>query len=153
MSGALQRHVPLLTRPRFILAERPIDRYVRTRSDKKDNGTYASTGCVLAVREDKDALPCVRRYSWSVPAVRGRNRFYFASNKEALPCVRRCSWWVQLSSSPPKVLFRWLSFVDHVDHTAPRAPRQWTTAMPRKGITRSRGRRGSGCPREGECVG
>ena len=36
--------------------------------------------------------------------------------------------------------------VHHIDHAAPRAPRRWTTARPRKGTTRSRGRRGSGCP-------
>ena len=53
------------------------------------------------------ALPCVRRCSWWVPAVRGRRFFreirwpvrwvpavrwrnnYFARNKEALPCGRR----------------------------------------------------------------
>ena len=37
-----------------------------------------------------DALPCVRRCRWWVPAVRGVNRFF----SDALPCVRRCSWWV-----------------------------------------------------------
>ena len=46
-----------------------------------------------------------------------------------------------------------VSFVDHVDHAAPRAPRWWTTARPRKGTTRSRGRRNSGCPREEEYEG
>ena len=54
--------------------------------------------------------------------------------------------WTQLSASPRTVLFRWKSFLDHVDHAARRAPRRWTTARPRKGTTRSRGRRGSGCP-------
>ena len=44
------------------------------------------------------------------------------------------------------VLFRWKSFLDHVDNTMPRALGQWTTARPRKGTTRSRGRRGCGCP-------
>ena len=43
-----------------------------------------------------------------------------------------------------------VSFVDHIDHAAPRAPGRWTTARPRKGTTRSRGRRGSGCPRREE---
>ena len=38
-----------------------------------------------------DALPCMRRCSWWVPAVRGVNRFFCP---DALPCVRRCSWWV-----------------------------------------------------------
>ena len=31
------------------------------------------------------------------------------------------------------VLFRWKSFLDHVDHAAPRAPRRWMKARPRKG--------------------
>ena len=34
-------------------------------------------------------LPCLRRCSWWVPAVRGVIFF-----PDALPCVRRCSWWV-----------------------------------------------------------
>ena len=61
--------------------------------------------------------------------------------------------WTQLSASPRTVLFRWKSVVDHIDHAAPRAPRWWTTVRPRKGMTRSRARRGSGCPRgeEYEC--
>ena len=46
--------------------------------------------------------------------------------------------WTQLSASPHRVLFRWKSFLDHVDQAAPRAPRRWTTARPRKGTTRSR---------------
>src|SRR5215216_3009874 len=69
-------HVPFLTRPRFIAtACRQTNRmYVHIR-DQNDNATYASTRWVSAVREDKKALPCVQRYSWSVLAVRGRNRF------------------------------------------------------------------------------
>ena len=55
--------------------------------------------------------------------------------------------WTQLPASPRTVLFRWKSFLDHVDHAAPRAPGRWTTTRPRKGTTRSRGRRDSGCPR------
>ena len=51
------------------------------------------------------------------------------------------------------LLFRWKSFLDHVDHAAPRAPGRWTTARPRKGTTRSRGRRGSGSPRGEEYEG
>ena len=47
----------------------------------------------------------------------------------------------------------WKSFLDHVDHAAPRALGQWTTARPRKGTMRSRGRRGSGCPRVEEYEG
>ena len=60
--------------------------------------------------------------------------------------------WTQLSASPRTVLFRW-NVVDHVDHAAPRAPRRWTTARPRKGTTRSHGRRDSGCPRGEEYEG
>jgi len=54
--------------------------------------------------------------------------------------------WTQLSASQCTVHVRWMSFVDHVDHSAPRAPRRWTTARPRKGTTPSWGRLGSGCP-------
>ena len=85
------------------------------------------------------------KYWWPVrwiPAVRWRNN-YFLHNKEALPCGCRGP-----SCQPLHVqLFRWKSFLDHVDHAAPRAPGRWTTARPRKGTTRSRGRRGSGCTR------
>ena len=38
-----------------------------------------------------DALPCVRRCSWWVLAVRGANHFFCP---DALPCLQRCSWWV-----------------------------------------------------------
>ena len=58
--------------------------------------------------------------------------------------------WTQLSASPRTVLFRWKSFLDHVDHAAPRAPGRWTTARPRKGTTRRQGRLGSCFPRGGE---
>ena len=54
--------------------------------------------------------------------------------------------WTQLSASPRTILFQWKSVVDHIDHAAPGAPRRWTTTRPRKGTTRIRGRRGSGCP-------
>ena len=52
-----------------------------------------------------------------VPDVRWRNH-YFARNKEAFPCVQP---WTQLLASPHTVHVRWMSFVDHVDHTAPSA--------------------------------
>src|SRR5215216_5260826 len=101
----LLRHVPFLTRPRFIAtACRQTDRmYVHVR-DQNDNATYASTRWVPTFREDREALPCVRRCSWWVPAVRGETFFrerwcpvrwvpavkwrshYFVRNKEALPC-------------------------------------------------------------------
>ena len=42
---------------------------------------------------DCQALPCMRRCSWWVLAVKGRIMF-FARNMDALPCVRRCRWWV-----------------------------------------------------------
>ena len=42
------------------------------------------------VGPDCQALPCLRRCSWWVPAVRGQIVFC----PDALPCVRRCSWWV-----------------------------------------------------------
>ena len=61
--------------------------------------------------------------------------------------------WTQLSAFPRIVHVRWKSFLDHVDHAAPRAPRWWTTARTRKGTTQSRGRRSSGCPREEEYEG
>ena len=84
----------------------------------------------------------IQRPFWWVPVVRWRNH-YFVRNKEAFPCVQP---WTQLSASPRTVHVRWKSFHDHVDHTALRAPGQWMTARPRKGTTRSRGRRDSGCP-------
>ena len=77
-----------------------------------------------------------RPFRW-VPDVRWRNH-YFAHNKEAFPCVRP---WTQLSASPCIVLF------------GLRAPRQWTMARPRKGMSRSWGIRGSGCPRGEEYEG
>ena len=61
--------------------------------------------------------------------------------------------WTQLSASPRTVFFQWNSVVHHIDHAVPRAPRRWTTARPRKGMTRSRGRRGSGCPHVEEYEG
>ena len=61
--------------------------------------------------------------------------------------------WTQLSASPRTVHIRWKSFLDHVDHAAPKAPGRWTTARPRKGMKRIRGRRGSGCPHGEEYEG
>ena len=101
--------------------DRSTSMYVHVR-DQDDNATYASTRWVPTVRhflacEDvargsqqsggrivlfffcPDALPCVRRCSWWVPAVRGANHFgFFCPN--ALPCVRRCSWWVLAVRGP-----------------------------------------------------
>ena len=67
-----------------------------------------------------------RPFRW-VPAIRWRNH-YFARTVHG----------------------RWMSFVDHVDQAAPRAPRRWTTARPRKGTTWRQGRLGSCFPRGGE---
>ena len=100
---------PLL---RHVRASTSTSMYVHVR-DQNDNATYASTRWVPTVRhflacEDvaggsqqsggesfwffyPDALPCMRRCSCWVPAVRGANQFFCP---EALPCVRRCSWWV-----------------------------------------------------------
>ena len=84
-----------------------------------------------------------------VPDVRWRNH-YFARNKDAFPCM----WlWTQLSASPCTVHFRWMSFIDHVDQAAPRAPGRWTTVRPRKGTTRRQGRLGNCFPRSGEYEG
>ena len=106
---------------------------------------------------NKEALPCMQRYRWWVRLVSGGTFFreiqrpfrrvqnvrwrnhYFARNKEAFPSVRP---WTQLSASPRTGHFRWMSFVDHVDHAAPRAPGRWMTARPRKGTTRRQGRLG-----------
>ena len=104
---------------------------------------------------------------WWVPA--GRGYSFFVRNKEALPCVRRYSWWVrpvsggniffakyrgpsggsQMSGGGIIILciirrhflvcgrgpncqplhaqlLPMVSFVDHVDHAAPSASRRWT---------------------------
>ena len=97
----------------------------------------ASRGSIHFFVRNKEALPCVRRYSWWVRAVSGGNVFfakyrgrfggsqmsgggnhYFACNKEAFSCMRP---WTQLSASPRTVHFRCMSVVDHVDQAAPRA--------------------------------
>ena len=116
----------------------------------------ASRGSIHFFVHNKEALPCMRRYSWWVRAVSGGNVFfakyrgrfggsqmsgggnhYFARNKEAFPCMRP---WTQLSASPCTVHFKCMSVVDHVDQAAPRAPGRWTTTRPRKGTTRRQGR-------------
>ena len=107
----------------------------------------ANRGSIHFFVRNKEALPCVRRYSWWVRPISGGNIFlrntealpvgprcqwrnhYFARNKEAFPCVRP---WTQLSTSPRTVHSRCMSVVDHVDQAAPRAPRRWTTARPGK---------------------
>ena len=78
--------------------------YVHVR-DQNDNAMYASTRWVVTIRhflasEDVaggsqqsggrivffflDALPCVRRCSWLVPAVRGASRFIFLLGRTSL---------------------------------------------------------------------
>ena len=100
---------PLL---RHVRASTSTSMYVHVH-DQNDNATYASTWWVPTVGhflacEDvaggsqqsggrivffcPDALPCVRRCSCWVPAVRGESFCFFCP--DALPCVRRCSWWV-----------------------------------------------------------
>ena len=106
----------------------------------------ANRGSIHFFVRNKEALPCVRRYSWWVRAVSGGNVF-FAKYRGPFPCVRP---WTQLSASPRTVHFRCMSVVDHVDQAAPRAPGRWTTARPRKGTTRRQGRLGSCFPRGGE---
>ena len=61
--------------------------------------------------------------------------------------------WTQLSDSPHTVHVRWKSVINHINNAAPRAPKRWTTTRPRKGTTRSWGRRGSGCTRGEEYEG
>ena len=58
--------------------------------------------------------------------------------------------WTQLSASPRIVHVQWKSFLDHVDHTAARAPARWMTTRPRKWMTWRQGRLGSCFPRGGE---
>ena len=45
--------------------------------DQNDNAMYALTMWVPTVRDDKEALPCMRRCSCWVPAVREGNHFVF----------------------------------------------------------------------------
>ena len=122
------------------------------RADSRGNIFFAKYGGPSGGSQQSGANIFFAKYWWPVrwvPTVRWRNN-YFLRNKEAFPCVRP---WTQLSASPRTVLFRWKSVVDHIDHAEPIAPRWWTTARPRKGTTRSRGRRGSGCPRGEEYEG
>ena len=98
---------PLL---RHVRASTSTSMYVHVH-DQNDNATYASTRWVptdrhflacedVASRSQQsggesffcpDALPCVRRCSWWVLAVRRANLFFCP---DALPCTRRCCWWV-----------------------------------------------------------
>ena len=86
---------------------------------------------------NKEALPCVRRYSWWVRAVNGSIHSFWR-NKEVLACVRPWTMWVPTVSLSMYVPLLMLSFVDNVDHAVPRTPARWTTVRPRKGMTRRR---------------
>ena len=132
---------------------------------------------------------------WWVPASRGYS--FFLCSKEALPCVRRYSWWVRPVSGGDvfceiqrpfggsqllgggiiisRVLRRHFlvcgrgpscqplhvqsisdgcrSLTKLTTRAAPRAPGRWTTARPTKGTTQGRGRHNSGCPCGGEYEG
>ena len=106
------------------------------RADSGGNVFFAKYAGPSGGSEQSGGKHFFREIRWPVrwvPAVRWRNN-YFARNKEALPCGRLD----QLSASPWTVLFRWKSFLDHVDHAALRALWRWTTMRPRKG------RRGAG---------
>ena len=140
-------HVTCAPLLRHVHASTSTSMYVHVR-DQNDNATYASTRWVPTVRHFlacEDVAGGSQQSGghffceiwWSVqwvPAVKWRNH-YFARNKEAFPCMRP---WTQLSASPRTVHVRWKSFLDHVDHAAPRAPVRWTTARPRNRTTRSR---------------
>ena len=79
----LLRHVRASTTTRARLY---IDQYICTY-------TFATRMTMLhtlrRVGPDCQALPCLRRCSWWVPAVRGANHFFCP---DALPCMRRCSY-------------------------------------------------------------
>ena len=91
----------------------------------------------------KVALPCVRRYSWWVRAVSGSIHSFW-HNKEVLACVWPWTMWVSTVSLSMYVPLPMLWFVDNVDHAVPRTPARWTTARPRKGMTRRRRSHNSG---------
>ena len=52
--------------------------------------------------------------------------------------------WTQLSASPRTVHFRWMSFVDHVDHPAPSASKVVDDGEAPDSNEPEMGRRGSG---------
>src|SRR5215216_1950704 len=108
------------------------------------NTTYASTRWVPAVREDKDALPCVRRCSWWVQAVKGRKHYFFRVKRMQLhACVHGSDAsslsvsHVQSSSDDSRLL---------TTLTTPCRAHQgwWMTVRPQTGTTQRCGRRGSG---------
>ena len=68
-----------------------------------------------------------------------------------MPHDRRC--FGRLAQEDQRLKKHYGRWMDIVDHAVPRAPGRWTTARPRKGTMRSRGRRDSGCPCEEEYEG
>ena len=89
-----------------------------------------------------------RPVQW-VPAVRWRYH-YFPRNKEALPCCDHGPSCQPLHIQYTSDGSRSLTMLNHATSTA---PGRWTTTTPRKGTTRSRGRRSSGSPRGEEYEG
>ena len=126
-------------------ADRPIDQYVHTHSRPE---------CQRYVRFDRvgpdcQALPCVRRCSWWVPAVRGRIILFFCP--DALPCVRRCSWWVPVVRG--ETIFReirwpvrWVPAVRWRNNYFARNKEALPCCGRGPSCQLSGGRRGSGCP-------
>ena len=94
-------------------ADKPIDQYVHThsRSNRQPYVQFYRVG--PSYQGDKEAIPCVRRYSWWVPTITGRIIF-FARNMDALPCVQRCSWWVPVVRGANRIFARthFLAFED-----------------------------------------
>ena len=80
---------------------------------------------------------------WWAPTVMG-STCYFSLNKEVLACVRPWTMWVPTVSLSMYIPLPMLSFVDNIDHAVPRTPARWTTARPRKGMTRRRRSHSSG---------
>ena len=63
---------------------------------------------------------------------------------EVLAYVRSWTMWVLTVRLSMYVSLPMLSFSNNVDHAVPRTPARWTTARPRKGITRRRRSHNSG---------
>ena len=100
---------------------------------------------------------------WWVPASRGYP--FFVRNKEALPCMRRYSWWVRHVSGGNVFFTKYRGpfgvsqlssggiIILRVQSTADGCRSLTTLTTPRKRSARSRGRRGSGSPCGEEYVG
>ena len=77
------------------------------------------------------------------PSCHGEDPFFWR-NKEVLACVRPWTMWVPTVRLSMYIPLPMLSFVENVDHAVPRTPARWTTARPRKGMTRRRRSHNSG---------